>query len=197
MNEWQLQDQLTAAWIQNPPIIEGRAFHLVAWELMFPSWAINEKKRKWNEVSIDFIAFDGHQTFACIELKNEIKGKRALLSAYCQALHRTHLFKTQYAPSKMSEAQFQCFNPADSYRIQSVQFENKTFAFPHSPIVKPILAARKFPEHSEQLINDWSQMSDSEFRECLLGYAQVKEFRRVMEVGCGRAEVLILKTPSK
>lgn len=197
MNEWQLQDILTLRWIQNPLSIDDKPFHLVAWELMFPSWQINENKKKWNEPSIDFIAFDGHETFACIELKNEIKGKRALLSAYCQVLHRAHLFKAQYAPSKMLAAQTQCFNPADSYRIQSVQFKQPAFLFPQSPIVKPILAARKFPEHSERLINDWSQMSEDEFRDCLLWYKQGKEFRRVMETGCGRMEVLIHRIQSE
>jgi hypothetical protein len=80
MNEWQLQDHLTTTWLQSPPIIDGRKFHLVAWELMFPSWGINDKKRKWNEVSVDFILFDSKQTFLCLELKNEIKGLWALIS---------------------------------------------------------------------------------------------------------------------
>jgi hypothetical protein len=45
MNEWQLQDKLTLSWILNPPLLDEKPFHLVAWELMFPSWRINEKKR--------------------------------------------------------------------------------------------------------------------------------------------------------
>ncbi|MBL0317560.1 MAG: hypothetical protein IPP69_18090 [Flavobacteriales bacterium] len=109
MNEWQLQDQLTISWIHNPPIIEGRVFDVVAWELMFPSWKINENKKKWNEVSVDFILFDRDQTFLCLELKNEIKGRRALLSAYCQALSRTHLFEEQYNPERMRSAHLELF----------------------------------------------------------------------------------------
>jgi hypothetical protein len=61
-------------------------------ELMFPSCGINSNKNKWNEVSVDFILFDGMEPFLCLEMKNEIKGKKALLVAYCQVLHRAHLF---------------------------------------------------------------------------------------------------------
>jgi hypothetical protein len=192
MNEWQLQDKLTLRWIQNPLSIDDKPFHLVAWELMFPSWQINENKKKWNEPSIDFIAFDGNETFSCIELKNEIKGKRALLSAYCQVLHRAHLFKTQYAPSKMLAAQTQCFNPADSYRIQSVQFKQPAFPFPQSPIVKPILAARKFPEYSTRLIEEWTMLQDEEFKDAIPNYSQNEEFRRMLDSNCWRERVGLL-----
>jgi hypothetical protein len=54
---------------------------------------INNNKKKWNEVSVDFILFDGKEAFLCLELKNEIRGKKALLSAYCQAFHRVYFFR--------------------------------------------------------------------------------------------------------
>ncbi|MEW6667146.1 MAG: hypothetical protein AB1512_18235, partial [Thermodesulfobacteriota bacterium] len=66
MNEWDLQRQLSRIW-RGAISIEHRAqlYRLVCWELMFPSWQINYKLRKWNEPSIDFILFDGKEKFLC------------------------------------------------------------------------------------------------------------------------------------
>ncbi|MBL0317569.1 MAG: hypothetical protein IPP69_18135, partial [Flavobacteriales bacterium] len=158
MNEWQLQDQLTISWIHNLPIIEGLVFDVVAWELMFPSWKINDNKGKWNEVSVDFILFDRDQTFLCLELKNEIKEQRALLSAYCQTL-RTHLFLQQYNPERMRSAHLSCFNKAESYRIQNLNASLVEFNFPSQMEVIPVLAARKFPVGAKGNDSKWSSMS--------------------------------------
>ena len=48
MTEWELQDQLTLQWIKEPLTFQGKPYYLVAWELMFPSWGINNKKKKWS-----------------------------------------------------------------------------------------------------------------------------------------------------
>jgi hypothetical protein len=91
MNEWELQDQLTLQWIEKPLLFNGIEYFVVAWELMFPSWGINNNKKKWNEPSVDFILFDGKETFLCLELENEVKSRKPLLSPYCQSIYRTAL----------------------------------------------------------------------------------------------------------
>jgi hypothetical protein len=189
MNEWQLQDQLTIRWLEEGFMQNGRRFDLVAWELMFPSWQINSSKKKWNEPSVDFILHDGHSTFLSLELKNEIKGKKALLAAYCQALHRTHLFRNQYTPEKMLIAHQACFSKEDSYRIRNSAFHQRTTPFPENPIILPILAARKFPVGAENLIAEWAEMAASEFVGVIGRYKGVKEFRRVEEEGVRREAV--------
>lgn len=192
MNEWQLQDQLTTEWIQNPLTFEGMAYELVACELMFPSWKINNNKKKWNEVSVDFILFDREQTFLCLELKNEIKGKRALLSAYCQTLTRTHLFRQQYNPERMRSAHLSCFNKAESYRIQSLNAFLVEFIFPSQMEVIPVLAARKFPKGAEEMIQNWSSMSAQDFHAELERYSNMKEMERIVEWGCGKEQPMYI-----
>ncbi len=63
---------------------------------------------------MDFILFDGEKTFLCLELKNEIKSRKPLLSAYCQACHRTSLFIEQYDREKMLRAQEDCYSTNDA-----------------------------------------------------------------------------------
>jgi hypothetical protein len=192
MTEWELQDHLTVQWINSPLQFQGTTYYLVAWELMFPSWEINNNKKKWNEVSVDFILFDGKETFLCLELKNEIKGKKALLSAYCQAMHRTHLFRNLYTPDKMLIAHQICFSKEDSYRIRNVTFNQRITPFPENPIVLPILAAMKFPVAAENMIAEWAQMSASDFADLIGRYKGVKEFRRIEEEGVRRVAVAVV-----
>lgn len=193
MNEWQLQDQLTLAWLQNPLTFEGKACDVVAWELMFPSWKINNNKKKWNEVSLDFILFDHEQTFLCLELKNEIKGRRALLSAYCQSLTRTYLFRQQYNPERMRSAHLNCFNKEESYRVQNLNAPLREFNFPSQMDVMPVLAARKFPQETDEMIQEWSNMTLKEFHAELERYSNMKEMERFVEWGCGKEMVSVVK----
>jgi hypothetical protein len=122
-------------------------------------------------------------------LKNEIQGKRALLSAYCQVLHRLHLFKEQYHQDKITKAFNDCFNTQDSYRIQSIDLQRPQFSFPSVHIVLPVLAARKFPEGSAKLIEEWTLLQNAEFNDALLNYSQNKEFRRMLDLNCKRTRV--------
>ena len=52
MNEWELQHYLTKKWRTENLNYNGFEYQLVCWELMFPSWIINRKRNKWNEISI-------------------------------------------------------------------------------------------------------------------------------------------------
>jgi hypothetical protein len=159
MTEWELQDQLTLQWIDKPLLFNGVEYFVVAWELMFPSWQINENSKKWNEKSVDFIMFDGISTFLCLELKNEIKGRQALLSAYCQAMHRTRLFKSQYRPSLMKNAHNACFDRNNSYRIQQIDEIKRDFNFPAKADFQCVLAAAKFPANAAESFQEWRRMT--------------------------------------
>ena len=83
MNEWQLQDYLTKKWRKENLVFEGSDYRLVCWELMFPSWEINDNRAKWNETSIDFIFYSIELAeFLCIELKNIIKDSVPIVIAH-------------------------------------------------------------------------------------------------------------------
>jgi len=192
-NEWDLQDQLTLKWIRTPLHLNHVDYFLVAWELMFPSWKINDKNKKWNEVSIDFILFDGEQTFLCLELKNIIKGRKALLSAYCQVAHRTALFQAQYDTIKMGNLYQNCFDSSLSYRVRESISPSRRFNFPVIPNVIPVLAAAEIPNASLEMIAAWNVMGWETFcseRSC---YTKLKEMDRLMDMNVKLEDVVIME----
>ena len=80
ITEWELQNHLTKKWRKNNFFHNGTEYILVCWELMFPSWDINDKRAKWNEISIDFILYSiDLKQFLCVELKNNLKGKKTII----------------------------------------------------------------------------------------------------------------------
>ncbi|KJS02787.1 MAG: hypothetical protein VR65_03785 [Desulfobulbaceae bacterium BRH_c16a] len=58
MTEWELQCRLTERWAADGLRINGRLHFLAAWEVMSPSWRINDSRRYWSEPSIDFLVAD-------------------------------------------------------------------------------------------------------------------------------------------
>ncbi len=99
MTEWQLQDALTKPWSTNGVQHGDERLMLVAWEVMFPSWKINDAHHKFNEPSIDFIAIDTVGRLVAIELKLVISGAKPAWAVLCQVSHRAVLIeRTVEAP---------------------------------------------------------------------------------------------------
>ena len=96
--------------------------------------------------------FYGQQTFLCLELNNIIKGRRALLSAYCQVSHRTTLFKAQYNATKVGNIYQNCFNSSISYRVGESTSPSRQINFPEKAIVIPVLAADEIPTATVEMI---------------------------------------------
>ncbi len=66
-----LGGQLTSAWIQDGMSIGGRRVFLAAWEVMTPSWRINDSKRHWGEPAIDLLGIAANGDLVAIELNAE------------------------------------------------------------------------------------------------------------------------------
>ena len=47
LNEWKLQKELTARWAEEGIDLAGEHLSLVAWEVMLPSWHINDAHGRW------------------------------------------------------------------------------------------------------------------------------------------------------
>jgi hypothetical protein len=45
MTEWEYQNIITARYLTQPLEVDNHEFYLIAWEIMFPSWRMNDKKR--------------------------------------------------------------------------------------------------------------------------------------------------------
>lgn len=180
-NEWRIQEDLTRRWRESGLRHQGRHFELVCWELMFPSWQINVNTGKWNEPSIDFVLFDGDQSFLCLELKNRINTRRDLLSAFCQVTHRASLFAESYSIEKIAGAFHACRNSSSPER-GGVSKTNKARVFPRSITVDRAIMATSFPRDMSEHLAAWNSMNLSELRAAAASYATTREFERLLTI---------------
>ena len=178
MNEWELQHYLTKKWRKENLYYNQFEYHLVCWELMFPSWDINDKRTKWNEISIDFILYSIELSeFLCVELKNIVKGKKNLLSAYCQATQRTIHFIEQYDVKKLNRARKLCHTSSINERggINSTIDEIK---FSKKPSIKRVLMAKSFQSNASEFIDYFNALNRSELQNEYSIYSTNTEFER-------------------
>ena len=177
MNEWDLQKEISKKFRYNDFCFQNSQFKLVCWELMFPSWRINDKNRKWNETSIDFIFYSEEiNTFLCVELKNNIKSKKKLISAFCQTTDRAIKFLKEYSTSKIEKAYSECKKFASIER--GGQQETFTFSFHETPNLKRVLIANSFPINYKSYIKMLNKFSQEEIINLISQYAENKEFKR-------------------
>jgi len=182
MNEWELQHFFTKKWRRQNLDYDGVEYQLVCWELMFPSWMINRKRNKWNEISIDFIFYSINLSeFLCVELKNSISGNKNLLSGYCQATQRSINFIDQYTVEKITNARKLCYSDSIKERggkitsIDNINFSNK-------PVVKRVLMAQKFPSNANETIKYWNSLNLFELKQEISKYAVNREFERFNKI---------------
>lgn len=190
MNEWELQHNLSVKFRNEKLKFDDSEFDLVCWELMFPSWSINNKNRKWNEVSIDFIFYSEFKNlFLCVELKNNIRSKKELLSAFCQTTHRAANFIEQYSIEKMLKARKECFENANSNRGGKSSLKKITFKT--NPKIKRVLLTNTFPKNYKVLIEEWNNMDRTEILSIIKNYKENKELKRFKLINNNSFEYLI------
>ncbi|WP_062287492.1 hypothetical protein [Demequina phytophila] len=86
MTEWALQEHLARAWSDGAFDLAGRSVRLIAWEVMVPSWQINDATSSWGEPAIDFLGVSSRGGLLAIELKPRRGGTMATAQAAAQAL---------------------------------------------------------------------------------------------------------------
>jgi len=118
----------------------------------------------------------------CLELKNIIKSRRALRSAYCQVSHRTTLFKVQYNPTKMGNIYQNCFDRSVSYRVKESTSLSRQFNFPEKAIVIPVLEKVEIPVPSTEMIGGWNKMVWETFIFELYKNTKNKEINRMIDL---------------
>ena len=95
MTEWRIQEALTRRWVDSGVRLGDEKLVLLAWEVMVPSWRINDARKYWAEPSIDFVCLDSGGRLVAIELKREVPGIKPAWSVLCQVTHRaTQLART-------------------------------------------------------------------------------------------------------
>ena len=182
MNEWDLQHYLSVKWREENLIVEGNEYELVCWELMFPSWRINDKHGKWDEKSVDFIFYSTSlNEFICVEIKNLIRGRKELLSAFCQVTQRTIEFIEQYDSRKMSNAHILCFENASKER-GGINYNKGNLTFGVNSEIKRLLIANKFPANAEAELSQWNKFSLQSIKEETKKYKSTLEFNRFSQL---------------
>jgi len=179
MNEWDLQKILTEEWIDRKFNFNSSFYELICWELMFPSWEINNAKSKWNEPSIDFILYSKEKSeFLCVELKNKIEYRLDLLLGFCQVTHRTIQFKKQYNVNKIKNAQFICYNQLG---VERGSKKNVNINFDTTPNIKRILMAKEFPSNvkGDEYFDFFNSLNLNDLHIEISKYAKYKEFERI------------------
>ena len=190
MNEWELQHYLTKKWRKDNFCYNSIEYHLICWELMFPSWDINDKRTKWNEISIDFILYsiDLNQ-FLCVELKNIIKGKKNLLSAYCQVTHRTINFIEQYDVEKLERARKICHSTTIKERGGTQKTIDK-IKFSITPSIKRVLMAKSFQSNTSDYIDCFNSLNRIDLQSEYSIYSSNKEFDRFNTINEKQFEII-------
>jgi hypothetical protein len=88
MTEHEMQMALTDKWADEGIALEtGEVLRLVAWEVMAPSWMVNDASRRWGEPAADFLATDDANNLVAIELKPRLTAPRTVWRAACQVTH--------------------------------------------------------------------------------------------------------------
>lgn len=88
MDEWELQRRLTKIWVKEGIEVHGTELFLLAWEVMHPSWEINNGGERWDQPSLDFVFCDRRGDLWGLEIKRSITSARHAYCALCQVTTR-------------------------------------------------------------------------------------------------------------
>ena len=85
VTEHHLQAELARRWaMEGIPGGPCERTMLLGWEVMLPSWRINDARLHWNEPSADFVGIDCLGHLVIIELKVDLRGVKRVLDAASQ-----------------------------------------------------------------------------------------------------------------
>lgn len=121
-NEWKLQDECTKEWSERGLRIPGIGqLALVAFEVMFPSWRINEQRKPPWTPSIDFLFLNETNQFVLLEMKCDPQPVD-LLQALCQVSTMAIELRNSFTAERMISAHSACIAKAGN-RAFSVSLE--------------------------------------------------------------------------
>jgi len=117
MNEHDLQLLLTRRWVERGLTVERRRHLLIAWEVMLPSWRINDSRKHWDEPSLDFLVADERMDLTVVELKAESPGVKPAWRAIVQVTHRAALLLREFSWKNLHGAYESCWS-GDHGRVE-------------------------------------------------------------------------------
>lgn len=157
--EHHLQKLLTARWLSAGIPIGEEVLTLVAWEVMLPSWRINDAHRGFGQPAVDFLGVDSQGGLVAIELKRRIGGEKAALRAACQVSHQVALIDQSKSLDCLAQAHEACFSGQDG------RTEPMASALPAMNLSIPtraILAARAWSRPAMSAIGAFNKRTKAE-----------------------------------
>ncbi|MCF8127436.1 MAG: hypothetical protein K9N10_02890 [Deltaproteobacteria bacterium] len=169
MNEWDLQDVLTKQWAECGLHIDGQRHLLVAWEVMLPSWLINDAKKHWTEPSLDFLVADEQMRLTVIELKTRVPGIKPAWQALCQVTHRAVQLSKTFSVANLNRAFSACWSgshgrlPSCGIYHSFAQYHRRFFGVSGHfrdgpPTVGRCVAATEFGESWADVLKEFNQL---------------------------------------
>lgn len=175
VNEWQLQKALTEHWLADGVDVDGRHQFLVAWEVMVPSWRINDARRHWSEPSIDFLTADATGVLTAIELKVAVPGVKPAWRVLCQVTHRAILLRRTFTVEGLNRAYINSHSGrhgrvVDSDGVPLVGAHQRFFGLSQPVSLQPaglrrVVAAASFGRSFGRVIGRFNELSAAQVSE--------------------------------
>jgi hypothetical protein len=110
MTEWHLQNQLTPIWMLNGISIGNERLLLAAWEVMTPSWKINDALKGFGQPAIDFLGISAQGDLVAIELKPTVRTKGDAWAVLCQVTASAAALATTFTSDRLESAYKACWS---------------------------------------------------------------------------------------
>ncbi|HEY0007432.1 MAG TPA: hypothetical protein VGB55_01805 [Tepidisphaeraceae bacterium] len=173
MTEWTLQGILTKQWSECGLMLEGQRNMLAAWEVMVPSWDINDATIRWNEPSIDFLAVDIQQRFTAIEVKRGVFGIKPVWQVLCQVTHRAVELDKTFTYQNLDRAYRACRSGhhgrvprcvPESFGDSFKAFFGTEFDGQKRSLMRACVAAAEFGESWHEILDEFNSLSAIQLR---------------------------------
>ncbi len=185
MNEWQLQRALTERWHADGVSVSHERQFLVAWEVMTPSWRINDAGRYWSEPSIDFLVANADGVLTAIELKTSIRGLKPAWRVLCQVTHRAALLRRTFSRENLERAHGDAHSGSHGRVIgrsgELLGEAHRRFFGLEKPlvfdgeVVRRVVAATSFGPHFEQILDEFNALTPARLQGELEGRGFLKD----------------------
>lgn len=192
ITEWGLQVKLTHEWAARGVTRDERRLMLVAFEVMLPSWIINDAKKRWNEPSIDFLFADRNMNLYGVELKREVLGASPAWKVLCQVTHRAALLARGATRERLESVWEQCGKGEQGRGARgdgaSLQEAHRRFfeldeTMELTGAVNRVVAAKRFGSSWAEVLQRFNSLSSEELIEEVRRRAATnrsREFARVL-----------------
>lgn len=191
VTEWQLQEALVGRWLSDGVLIDGRRQFLVAWEVMVPSWRINDAHQYWAEPSVDFLLADADGRLTFLELKREVAGVKPCWRVLCQVTHRALAGVRSMSATALESAHHQCWSGAhgrvaDRGDLPLAErhaefFERSREAAFAIGRVGRVVAALRFDPRWDEIRNEFARLAWPDLIERLDGLGELTDGRNHRE----------------